>query len=211
MVDVRSQQRLGGKVAHVGVQPGRCRVVVAGGQVAVAHELPAFAPGHQQHLGVGFQAHDAINDLRAYRFEHFGPVDIGLLIEPRLELDHDGDLLAAPNRLAQQLHEFRIRSGAVNGLLDRQYLRVVDGLAQKGQHTVEALERLVNADVALLESLEKRLAGLQLLRIAGLVTRKQQLGVIDQVHQLRQPEQVDRALYPVQRQLGQVELPEQKT
>ena len=210
MVNVRGQQRVCREVADVGVQPRRAGVVVAGGQVGIAHQPPAFAPGDEQHLGVGFQAHHAINHLRANRFEHFGPVDIGLFIKARLQLNHDHDFLAAPHGLAQQQHQLGISAGAVNGLPDRQHRRVIDRLAQESQHAVKTLEGLVNRHIALAKPFKNRLAKHQLLRVAGFVTRKKQLGVVDQINQLRQPRQVHRAMHPVKRRRWQIELPEQE-
>ena len=65
MVHVSGQLRLGCQVTDVGVQARGARVVVASRQMAVAAQLTPLAPGHQQHLGVGFQAHHAVHHLRA--------------------------------------------------------------------------------------------------------------------------------------------------
>ena len=61
-----------------------------------------------------------------------GPVDVGLLVEARLQLDHHHHLLAAARRASQQqVHQHRVGAGAVDRLLDRQHLRVVHRLAQQ--------------------------------------------------------------------------------
>jgi hypothetical protein len=73
--------------------------------MGVAHAAPALAARHQQHLGMRLQADHAVHHLRADRLQHLGPVDVGLLVEARLELHHHGNFLAAPHRFAQQVHQ----------------------------------------------------------------------------------------------------------
>ena len=68
-----------------------------------------------------------------------GPVDVGLLVEARLQLDDHHHLLAAPRRLDQRLHQRRFAAGAVDGLLDRQHVGVVHRLAQELHHRLERL------------------------------------------------------------------------
>jgi hypothetical protein len=99
---------------------------------------------------------DAVHHLRAHGLESLGPVDVGLLVEARLQLDHAGHFLAAPRRLDQQFHQHRLGAGAVDGLLDGQHLGVVDRLAQELHHRGEALERVVQQQVAAAAALEDR-------------------------------------------------------
>ena len=84
-------------------------VVVAGREVRVALQAALLAPRHEQQLGVRLQADDAVDDLRADRLEPLGPVDVGLLVEARLQLDDRHHFLAAPRRLDQQVHQRRVR------------------------------------------------------------------------------------------------------
>ena len=205
-VHLAGEAGVGGEVADVGVEPSGARVVVTGGQVPVAPQVAAFAPGDQQHLGVGLEAHHAIHHLGAHRFKRLGPVDVGLFVEASFQLDHSGDFLAAPHGLAQQVHQLGIGAGAVDGLLDGQHLRVVHGLAQKLQHAAKALEGLVQQHVAFAQLLHDGHAGLHLVRPAWRPAGEEQRGVIHQVDQLGQAHQVDGALHAVERGLGQVEL-----
>ena len=101
------------------------------------------------------QADHTIQNLSADGFEHLGPIDVGFFIKAGFQLDHHGHLFATAHRLAQQVHQFSVVAGTVDGLLDGQHLRVVHGLAQERQHTAKALKRLVNQHIALLESLEE--------------------------------------------------------
>ena len=210
LLEVASQRLVGGQIAQVGVELGRAGVVVAGRDLGIAAQAALLAPCYQQHLGMGLEPDDAVDHLRADRFEQLGVVDVGLLVEARLELDHGRDLLAAAHRLAQQLGHLALAAGAVDGLLDRQHVRVLDRLAQEGQHGVEALIGLVDQHIALLQPVEEGLARRQLDRPARLVARKAQLGRIDQVDQLGHAHQVDRAGHLVERLGRQVELLQQE-
>ncbi len=208
---VGTQQRVGSEVAEVGVQPCGARVVVAGRQVCVAAQLLALAAGDQQHLGMGFQADDAVDHLRANRLQHLGPVDVGLFVKARFQLHYRSDFLALAHRLAQQRHQLRVGTCAVDGLLDGQHLRVVHRFAQKSQYRIKTLERLVHEHIARPELLKKRLALSNLVGPVGLVRREQQFGRIHQVNELLQAHQVHRAVYAVQRTLRQIKLFQQKT
>ena len=50
-------------------------------------------------------------------------VDVGLFVEAGFQLHDDGDLLAAAYGFTQQLHQFRIGAGAVNGPVSYTHLR----------------------------------------------------------------------------------------
>ena len=178
--------------------------------MAVVAHHPAFAARDQQHLGVRLEAHHAVDDLGADRLQPLGVVDVGLFVEARLELHHRGHFLAAPNGLAQQLDHLGLAAGAVDGLLDRQHVGVVDRLAQERQHRIEALVGLVDQHVALLHPFEEGLARLQLDRPARRVPIEPQRGVVHLVDQLVQPHQVHRPRHAEQRLRRQGELLQQE-
>ncbi len=66
-------------------------MIVAGAEMAVGHQLSLFAAHDQRHLGVGLQFEEAEHHLHAGAFEIARPADIGLLVEPRLELHQRSD------------------------------------------------------------------------------------------------------------------------
>ena len=208
--DISRQQWISSQVTPVGVQARRSRVVIAGGQVRVPFELFALAARDEHHLGVRLQTNDAIQNLSADRLQHLGPVDVGLFVKAGFQLHDHGHFLAAPNCLAQQVHQFGVATGTVNGLLDSEHLGVVDGFAQETQHGVKTLERLMQHDIARFELFKKRDAGGQLCRVARLVGWKAELGRIHQVDQLRQAHQIDGAGNPVQGAFRQFKLLEQE-
>ena len=133
--DVGADVGVGGEEAEVGVEAGRLRVVVAGADVDVlAHPL-ALAAGDQDRLHVGLQAGDAVDDVDARLLQRLRPVDVGLLVEARFQLDHADRLLAAFGGADQRRHQRRVVAGPVDGLLDRQHVGVFDRLLD------EALDR----------------------------------------------------------------------
>ena len=88
-----------GEDAEVLVDPGGLRVVVAGTDVAVAHQALGLLADDQAQLGVGLQPDDAVDDVDARLLELAGPADVVDLVEPRLDLDDGEDLLAGLRRV----------------------------------------------------------------------------------------------------------------
>ena len=57
-------------------------------------------------------------------------------------------------RLDQRFHQHRVDAGAVDRLLDRDDVRIVDGLADELDDRLERLERMVQQDVVLADRRE---------------------------------------------------------
>ena len=53
-----------------------------------------IAANDQRRLAVGLEADDAVDDVDARFLKHAGLVDVVFLVEPGLELDQGGHLLA---------------------------------------------------------------------------------------------------------------------
>ena len=92
--EVGAELGVGGEQAEVLVEVRGLRVVVAGADVAVAADAVGLLAHDEQDLGVGLQPDEAVHHVHARFFEHAGPVDVGLLVEARLELDERDHLLA---------------------------------------------------------------------------------------------------------------------
>ena len=125
------------------------RVVVAGRQVDVALDAVALAPHHQRHLAVGLEADEAVDDVHARLLERARPLDVGRLVEARLELDDRGHLLAVLGGADQRAHDRRVGAGAVERLLDREHVRIVGRLGDELDDVLERLVGMVQQDVAL--------------------------------------------------------------
>ena len=74
---------------------------------------------------MGLQAHHAVADVGAHPLQGLRPLDVGRLVEARLDLHRNGDLLARLGGADQRLHVRRLGRGAVEGLLDGEHRRVV--------------------------------------------------------------------------------------
>jgi hypothetical protein len=68
-VGIAGQVRVGGEEAEVGVEACRRRVVVAGRHLRIAVQPPGLPTRHQDQFGVGLQAHNAVDHLRADSLE----------------------------------------------------------------------------------------------------------------------------------------------
>ena len=166
--------------------------------------------GHEHHFGVGFKPHHTIEHLNPNGLHLVGPIDVGFFIKTGFELQHHRHLFATRDCLPQQIHQFRAGSGSVNGLLDDHHIGVIDSLAEKLQHHLKALVRLVQEHIALFKLLKNTVFVLQLFRNGCRKRLKTQLGLIDQIHQLSHANQVHRAGHAVQSAFGQIKLLEQK-
>ncbi len=134
-------EQLGQVVAELGVgrqdpdvfvRRGRLRVVVAGADVAVTADAVRLLAHDQQDLGVGLEADEAVHHVRARLFQHSGSLDVGLLVEARLELYERDDLLAGLRRLGERRDDARlVAAGAVQRLLDREDVRITGRLVDE--------------------------------------------------------------------------------
>ena len=124
----------------------------------------------------------------------------------RAQFHHHGHVLAVARGLDQVLDDRGILAGAVQGLLDRQHVRVLGGLADQLQHRVERIERVVQQHVALADRVEH---GLQVAGGARLELCELQIRPVDHVVDLDHPVEVDRAVDLVDRVRRQVEVVQQ--
>ncbi len=147
-----------GEEAQVGVVPRGRRVVVAGAQVDVPADAVVVAAHHQRRLAVGLEADDAVDDVDARLLEHAGLVDVVFLVEPGLELDQGGHLLAVLGG-TRQGGDDRVGLGrAVEGHLDGQDLGIFRGLLDELHDRAERLVRMVDQDVLVADGGEDALA-----------------------------------------------------
>ena len=150
-----------GEEAQVGVEPRRGRVVVAGAEVDVAADAVVLAADDQRGLAVGLEADHAVDDVDAGLLERPGLDDVVLLVEPGLELDQGGDLLAVLGGARQGVDDRVGVGGPVERLLDRQDLRVFGRLLDELDDRAERLVGVVDQDVLLADRGEDVRAGWQ--------------------------------------------------
>ena len=124
-------------------------MIVAGAEMHVGAHVAALAAHHHRHLGVGLELDEAEDDLRAGALEIARPLDVGLLVEARLELDQRHDRLAGLGRLGQRRDDRAVVRGAVERLLDGHDIGIAGRLAHELHHDVEGFVRVVDDDVLL--------------------------------------------------------------
>ncbi len=160
-VQVFADFRVRSHQADVGVHAAVGLVVVAGGQMRVAAQCASFATHDQHHLGVGFVADHAVDDLHPGFLQTRGQANIGFLVEACAQFDHHRDVFAVARSLHQQADQRSVFASAIEGLFDRQHLRVGGGLAQQVDYRGEALIGMVQKHVALGDQLELAVATIQ--------------------------------------------------
>src|SRR4029453_10533323 len=128
--------------------PARPRGVVPGREGAVAANAVWLLSHDETRLAVNLRTDMAIDHVSAHLLERAGPADIRFLVEARLQLHEDGDLLAILDRRAECVGDGRGRTDTVERHLDGQNLRVDGGLAHEASDGVEGVVRVVHEDVA---------------------------------------------------------------
>ena len=185
--DVGRDVRPAGEQPEVGVQPRRPGVVVARPDVGVAADAARPRGARRgRSLACVFMLGEAVHDVHAGALERARPADVALLVEARLELDQDDGLLALLGGADQARHDRRVARRAVDRVLDREHVRVVDGLAGSKRSTdvVEVVVGVVDEEVALAHgSAKMSRASLARRRSRGCVTpdhgRVVQLGAVE--------------------------------
>ena len=147
--DVLAQRRVGGQQAEVLVQPGGLRVVVAGAEVDVAAQLVAVVAHDHRDLAVRLQPDQAVDHVHPGPLQFAAPLDVGLLVEPGLDLHQGQHLLAGLRRVDQCVDDRGVAAGPVQGLLDGEHLRIGRRLLQEALDAgAERVVRVVQEDLA---------------------------------------------------------------
>ena len=131
-----------GHQAHVAVNAGRDLVEIARAEMDVPHDAVRLAADDDADLRVRLEPFHAVNHLHAGAFQVPGPFDIPRLVEAGLELDDRRDVFAPSGRPLQCGDDRAVAAGAVEGLLDRQHVRVVGRLFDQADDRLEALVRM---------------------------------------------------------------------
>ena len=138
---------------------------------------------------MGLVFDEAEDDVDAGPLHRPRPAQIGLFVEPGLQFDQGGDVLAVLGRLDQGGDDRAVLGGAVQGLFDRNHVRIARRLTQELHHHVETLERVVDQHVLFADGGEDVAAVVaHPLGIARLIALELQIRVAaaDQVRQLCQ-------------------------
>src|SRR5712692_9639558 len=100
---------------EIAVDPGRPDIVIARRDVAVTPDPVALLPDHQARLAVGLEAREAVDHVGSDLLERAGPADVRLLVEARLQLHQNRDLLAVLDGGVQRVRDRRGRAHPVEG------------------------------------------------------------------------------------------------
>ena len=103
----------------------------------------SFAAYHQTRLAMRFQPNQPINDMHARVFQRTRPLNVALLIKPRLEFNENGHLFAVFAGAHESVDDRGVRANTVKGLLDGQHGRVRGGRVHKIHHMAKRIIRVV--------------------------------------------------------------------
>ena len=132
--------------------------------------MVALLAHHQRGLAVRLEAHQPVDDVHARLLQLARPPDVGLLVEPRLDLHQRDDLLARRRRVHERVDDGGVARRPVERLLDREHVRVGRGLLDEALHAGgERVVGVVDEHVALAQRGEDALGGLAARRTPGAV------------------------------------------
>src|SRR6266851_8840827 len=106
-------------------------MIIAGADMSIAAQAVVVLPHDLDDLAVSLEPDDAVYNVDSELLEPGREVNIGFLVEPRLELDHDGDLLSVASRVAQIADDASVRRGAVDRHFNCAHFGVRARLSQK--------------------------------------------------------------------------------
>src|ERR1700730_1126731 len=118
-------------------------MVIPGPQMQITPDTILFLANDQREFGVRFQTNDSIHNMDPGFLKRTSPLDVGRFIEPRLEFNHYGYLLAALGCFCQGSYNLRVTAGTIQSLLDGQYVRVLRRLLDEIQNALKAFVRMV--------------------------------------------------------------------
>ena len=131
---VVAQLRPGTEQAHIRIEPGGFRVVVASAHVHIGAQLLPLPPQHQGHLGVGFKADHAIHHMDAGIFQLAGPLDVVFFVKAGLEFHQGHHLFAIFSGSDQGADYLRILRDPVEGHLDGEHIGIIGRLGDEFLH-----------------------------------------------------------------------------
>ena len=169
-------------------------MVIAGTQVHIAAQNLAFTAYHQNHLGMGFVANNAIHHVGTGLLQSVCEFDVGFFVKTRFELDNDGNFLALARRLKQGFHHWRVRAGAIERLANDQYVGITCCLIEKVRDRCEGLKRMVQQQITTPNDVENVATLGQARRPAGNERRKFEIGALDHIEHRHQAREINRAV-----------------
>src|SRR4029077_9753934 len=119
-------------------------MIISRSEMGVAADSILFSTHDKSEFSVGLQAHDPVNHVNSGLLQGSRPLDIRRLVEARLQLNDDCNLLTTFSRLGKRSHNRGISTGAIECLLDRQNVRILSCLLNEIEHSLKALIRMVN-------------------------------------------------------------------
>src|SRR5260370_9355355 len=104
---------------------------ITGDDSSISAKAIVVLSDYVDEFALSLESNDAVYNVDSELLEPGREVNIGFLVEPRLELDHDGHLLSVASRVAQIGDDASVRGGAVERHFNCAHLGVRARLTQK--------------------------------------------------------------------------------
>ena len=108
----------------------------------VAADALFLAAHHQRDLTVCFQPQQAVDNVAAGFFQHLRPENIVFLVKTGFQLNQDRHLFSIVRRFSERRDNRGVTADTVEGLLDRQHLRVAGSFLDKIDDRLKGLKRV---------------------------------------------------------------------
>ena len=128
-------------------------VIIAGSDLGNIARLAIFDFGNQGQLGMHFIRFKAVNDGAARFFQLFGVINIILLVKTCAQLYHHDNFFAVFGGGNQRLNNFGFMRHTVQRHFDGNNVRVIGGAAQHNDKRANALVRVRQQNILVLNSL----------------------------------------------------------
>src|SRR5690606_29705043 len=139
---------VGGEERQVGVDARGVGVIVPRADMAVGGDVVSLTTDDEAELGVGLELNVAVDDMDAGLLHLTRKINVGRLVEPRLQLDDRSHRLAGVGGLLKCFDDWALLPRRpVKSPFDRHDVRVRHRLAQILQNGVEGLIRVVDYKV----------------------------------------------------------------
>ena len=144
----------GGEETEVSVEAGGTGVVVAGAEVQVGAKVSFFAANQEEHLAVGFETDESVNNVDAGLFHLFSPGDVIGFIKAGLEFDQHRNLFFVMGGGDECVEDRGVTAGAVEGHFDGENGGVGCGVFEERDDRGEAFVGVMKEDIPLADRFE---------------------------------------------------------
>ena len=146
---VLSDSRISSHQGQIGIHGSCLLVIIAGSDLCDILDVIAVPVCDQTDFGMHFVTVESVDHTASCFFQTFRPVDVVLLVKSCTQLDQHGDFFSIFRSCAQVFHQSCLLCQAVDGDLDRHYIRICRGIFDQLQERIHAFVWVEQQDIIL--------------------------------------------------------------